>query len=59
MAKHSTSYIRRHTHHGTAARAEKLAEDIGLICFSSPFDKTAVDFLEEMNFLLIKLHLLR
>lgn len=28
---------------------KKLAEDIGLICFSSPFDKTAVDFLEKMN----------
>ena len=26
-----------------------LAEDMGLICFSSPFDKTAVDFLERMN----------
>jgi pseudaminic acid synthase len=28
---------------------KKLAEDLGLICFSSPFDKTAVDFLEKMN----------
>jgi pseudaminic acid synthase len=28
---------------------KKLAEDMGLICFSSPFDKTAVDFLEKMN----------
>ncbi len=28
---------------------KKIAEDIGLICFSSPFDKTAVDFLEQMN----------
>lgn len=27
---------------------KKLAENIGLICFSSPFDKTAVDFLEDM-----------
>lgn len=28
---------------------KKLAENIGIICFSSPFDKTAVDFLEQMN----------
>ncbi|MFM1771006.1 MAG: hypothetical protein RLZZ71_148 [Bacteroidota bacterium] len=25
------------------------AEKVGLICFSSPFDKTSVDFLEELN----------
>ena len=28
---------------------KKIAEDVGLLCFSSPFDKTAVDFLEKMN----------
>ena len=28
---------------------KSLAEEMGLICFSSPFDKTAVDFLETMN----------
>ena len=27
----------------------ETAKDEGLICFSSPFDKTAVDFLEKLN----------
>ena len=30
-------------------KLKQFAEDIGLICFSSPFDKSAVDFLEKMN----------
>ncbi len=30
-------------------KLKKIAEDLGLICFSSPFDKTAVDFLEKMD----------
>jgi len=30
-------------------KLKKIAEDLGMICFSSPFDKTSVDFLEKMN----------
>ncbi|MHA1937603.1 MAG: pseudaminic acid synthase [Candidatus Thorarchaeota archaeon] len=30
-------------------KLKEFAEDMGLICFSSPFDRTAVDFLEAMN----------
>jgi len=30
-------------------KLKKIAEDLGLIFFSTPFDKTAVDFLEEMD----------
>lgn len=30
-------------------KLKELAEEIGMICFSTPFDNTAVDFLEKMN----------
>jgi pseudaminic acid synthase len=30
-------------------KLKKIAEEYGLACFSSPFDKTSVDFLEKMN----------
>ena len=30
-------------------KLKEIAESEGLICFSTPFDRTAVDFLEKMN----------
>lgn len=35
-------------------KLKKIAEDLGLVCFSTPFDKTAVDFLEDMDVALYK-----
>lgn len=35
-------------------KLKKIAEDSGLVCFSTPFDRTAVDFLETMDVSLYK-----
>lgn len=35
-------------------KLKKIAEELGLICFSTPFDKTAVDFLEGMDVMVYK-----
>ncbi|MEM6298311.1 MAG: pseudaminic acid synthase, partial [Bacteroidota bacterium] len=42
-------YQEAHTPWEWQPKLKALAEEIGLACFSSPFDPTAVDFLEEMN----------
>ncbi|MFA5317871.1 MAG: pseudaminic acid synthase [Patescibacteria group bacterium] len=36
-------------------KLKKYAESKGLVCFSTPFDETAVDFLEKMNVQLYKI----
>ena len=36
-------------------KLKKIAENLGLIVFSSPFDKTSVDFLEDMGVLVYKI----
>ncbi|MGN2369740.1 pseudaminic acid synthase [Clostridium cagae] len=42
-------YQEAYTPWGWQPKLKKIAEDEGLICFSSPFDKTAVDFLEKID----------
>ncbi len=42
-------YKEAHTPWEWQPRLKKIAEDLGLIFFSSPFDLTAVDFLEKMK----------
>lgn len=36
-------------------KLQKIATDLGLICFSTPFDNEAVDFMEEMNMPIYKI----
>lgn len=42
-------YDEAHTPWEWHAELKKTADDLGLILFSAPFDKTAVDFLENLN----------
>ena len=42
-------YQEAHTPWEWQPKLKEIAEELGIICFSSPFDRTAVDFLEEMN----------
>ncbi len=42
-------YQLAHTPWDWQPKLKQIAEDLDLICFSTPFDNTAVDFLEEMN----------
>jgi pseudaminic acid synthase len=42
-------YQRAYTPWEWQPKLKEMAEKLGLICFSSPFDKSAVDFLEKMN----------
>ena len=42
-------YQEAYTPYEWQPKLKKIAEELGLVFFSSPFDKTAVDFLEEMN----------
>ncbi len=47
-------YTKAHTPWQWQPKLKKYAEAKGLICFSTPFDNTAVDFLEKMNVSLYK-----
>lgn len=42
-------YKKAYTHWEWQPKLKEYAESLGLICFSSPFDKSSVDFLEKMN----------
>lgn len=47
-------YEEAHTPWEWQPKLKKIADEIGIDCFSSPFDDTAVDFLEDMNVLVHK-----
>ncbi len=47
-------YLEAYTPWEWQPELKKIADDLGIICFSSPFDKTAVDFLEDMDVLVYK-----
>jgi len=42
-------YSKAYTPWDWQPKLKKIADDIGIILFSTPFDKTSVDFLEEMD----------
>ena len=42
-------YIKAQTPWEWHAKLFEVSKEVGLKCFSSPFDKNAVDFLEELN----------
>ena len=42
-------YKEAHTPWEWQPKLKKIAEDLGLVCFSTPFDKTSVDFLERIG----------
>lgn len=44
-----TLYKKAYTPWEWQPKLKEYAESLGLICFSSPFDKSSVDFLEKMN----------
>jgi pseudaminic acid synthase len=48
-------YQKAHTPWEWQPELKKISEDLGLIFFSSPFDNSAVDFLESLNVLLYKI----
>jgi pseudaminic acid synthase len=48
-------YQEAHTPWDWQPKLKRLADELGMICFSSPFDRTAVDFLESMGVPLYKI----